>query len=165
MGRIHGVITRANITKKEAQSLIYGRIQERLNYYLHSLLSPGALLESLSNPLHTYSFIAHVLCWVKRWDKDRVATPPLCYLDVLSMWLQNGNLEGLGGIAFQIRWLLWGVAKEIHPQEKKKLGGVFKCPRGILRLNVCVQCSTPVVHSTIPIGHSTPVNSHSLFRP
>ena len=115
--RIHGVITRVNTSsQKKAQSLI----QERLSYYLYSLLSPGALLESPSNPLHTYGFIAsqRVLHGVKRWDKDRVATPPLGYLAVLSMWLQNGNLEGLRAIAFQICWLLWGVAKEIHLQEK-----------------------------------------------
>ena len=27
-----------------------------------------------------------------------------------------------------------------------------------------VQCSTPVVHSTVPFHHSTPSNSHSLMR-
>ena len=35
------------------------------------------------------------------------------YLAVLSMWLQNGNLEGIGAICMPDML----VAKEIHPQE------------------------------------------------
>ena len=67
--------------------------------------------------LWLHHLVARVVCGVKRRDKDRVATSPFSYLLVVSMWLQNGNLEGLGSITFQICWLLWGVAKEISPQE------------------------------------------------
>ena len=38
---------------------------------------------------------------------------------VFSMQLQNENLKSLhvGVFAFQICWLLWGAAEEIHPEE------------------------------------------------
>ena len=82
-----------------------------LTFVVEPRSASGKSIQSSSH-LRLHCFIACVLCWVKRWDKDRVATPPLGCLAVLSIWLQNGKLEGIGAIAFQIccwSFTLWLV--------------------------------------------------------
>ena len=111
------LITKKNRSSKPYIWLNTGKVKLLLTFVVEPRSASGKSIQSSSH-LRLHRFIARVLRGVERRDKDRVATPPLGYLAVLSMWLQNGNLEGLGAITFQICWLLWEVAKEIHPQEK-----------------------------------------------
>ena len=94
----------------------YRMVKLQLTFVDDLKSTSGTSIQSSSH-LQLHRFITRILCGVERRDKDRVATSPLGYIAVLSMWLQNENLEGLGAIAFQMCWLLWGVAKKIHPLE------------------------------------------------